>query len=293
MLRTAMILAFVGGRDPIGLLLLLLLGVLQSPLLSAQTQVAEPVPAFDVASVKPNRSGERTGPYFRYEGSQLVVVNNNLFTIMRGAWGLPPARILGGPDWVRSERERFDILAKAPDGTARPQMPLMARALLADRFRLKTHLETRDLPIYALVVARPDGRLGPQMLPATFDCTSWLAASNRGERVAPPPPNGDPPACGLQSSAGSIRGRSQIADVAQVLSFLDVLGRPVVDRSGLTADYELELRWTPDADRARRVDPDLPSLFTALREQLGLKLEPTTGPVEVLVIDSAERPTPD
>ncbi len=73
MLRTAMVLAFVGGRDPIGLLLLLL-GVLQSPLLSAQTQVAEPVPAFDVASVKPNRSGERTGPYFRYEGSGEVLV---------------------------------------------------------------------------------------------------------------------------------------------------------------------------------------------------------------------------
>jgi uncharacterized protein (TIGR03435 family) len=173
-------------------------------------------------------------------------------------------------------------------------MPLMVRALLADRFKLKTHLETRDGPIYALVVARPDAKLGPRMSPATFDCTSWLAARNRGERVAPPPPsNGDGLACGFQSSLGSIRGRGQIADLAFVLSFLDVLGRPIVDRSGLTGDYEIELRWTPDADRARRVDADLPSLFTAVREQLGLKLEPTTGPVEVLVIDSVERPTPD
>lgn len=269
----------------------LMLGVLQAPLLRAQTQIAEPLPSFEVASVKQNKSGERTGPYFRYEGMQFVVVNNNLLTTIRTAWRLPPDQILGGPDWVRSERERFDILAKAPDGTTRSQMPLMVRALLADRFKLKTHLETRDAPIYALVVARPDGTLGPRMSPATFDCTSWLAARNRGERVAPPPPsNGDGLACGLQSSLGSIRGRSQIADLAFVLSFLDVLDRPVVDRSGLTADYELELRWSPDPGRTRS---DLPSLFTALQEQLGLKLEATTGPVEVLVIDSAERPTPD
>jgi uncharacterized protein (TIGR03435 family) len=269
------------------------LGELQVPLLLAQTQVAEPGPSFDVASVKQNKSGERTGPHFRYEGSQLVVVNNNLFTIMRGAWGLPPDQLLGGPDWVRSERERFDILAKAPDGTTRPQMQLMARALLADRFKLKTHLETRSAPIYALVVARPDGKLGPKLSPMTFDCKSWLAARNRGERVAPPPSNGERLTCGSQSSIGSIRGGGQIADLALVLSFLDVLGRPVVDRSGLTADYEFELRWSPDSDRARPVNPDLPSLFTALREQLGLKLEAATGPVEMLVIDSAERPTPD
>jgi uncharacterized protein (TIGR03435 family) len=260
--------------------------------LTASLAAQPAAPAFEVASVRRNTSGDRTGPYLRYEGLQVVVVNNNLFTIVRGAWGLPPPQILDGPDWVRSQRERFDIRAKAPDGTARPQMPLMVRALLADRFKLKVHTETRDRPIYALVVARPDGKLGPQMSPATSDCKPGLAAGNGDERIAPPPSNGDRLACGLQSSLGSIRGGGvQIADFARVLSFLGVLERPVVDRSGLTADYELDLRWSPDADRASRVNPDLPSLFTALREQLGLKLEPTTGPVEVLVIDSAERPT--
>lgn len=258
-----------------------------------QLAAQQSAPTFEVASVKQNKSGERTGPYFRYEGSQFVVVNNNLLTIIRTAWGLPPDRVLGGPDWVRSERERFDILAKAPDGTARPQMPLMVRALLADRFKLKTHLETRDVPMYALVVARPDGKLGPQISSATFDCKSWLAARDRGERVAPPPSNGDRLACGLQSSLGSIRGGAvQITDFARVLSFLGVLGgRPVVDRSGLSGDYVIELRWTPDG--ARQVDPDLPTLFTALREQLGLKLQATNGPMEVLVIDSVEMPTPN
>jgi len=267
-------------------------GLLLGGTVAAQNPELEP--HFDAVSVKRNKSGENTGPYLRYEGLQLVVVNNNLFTIMRGAWGLPPDLILGGPDWVRSERERFDILANAPDGTTRPQMPLMVRALLADRFKLKTHLETRDLPIYALVQARPDGKLGPKMSPTTFDCKSWFEAKNRGERVVSPQPNGDAPVCVLQSAPGSVRGGGvPIADFARVLSFLGVLGRPVLDRTGLTGDYAFDLRWSPDADRARRVDPDFPSLFTAIREQLGLKLEATKGLVDVLVIDSAERPLPD
>jgi uncharacterized protein (TIGR03435 family) len=96
-----------------------------------------------------------------------------------------------------------------------------------------------------------------------------------------------------RGQAPSRSGGAQLADFARVLSFLGVLGRPVVDRTGLTADYEFELRWTPDVDRSRPVDPDMPSLFTAIREQLGLKLEPTNGPVEVLIIDSTKLPEPD
>jgi len=251
-----------------------------------------PPPAFEVASVKPNKSGERTGPHFRYEGLQLVVVNNNLLTIMRTAWRLPSSQVLGGPAWVRSEGERFDILAKAADGTTRPQMDLMVRALLAERFKLRTHVETRELPMYALVTARSDGRLGPKLSPMDFDCESWTAARSRGESVAAPPSNGGRPICVLQSSTGSIRGAGvKIGDIARALSFLGLAERPVVDHSGLPGNYEVELRWTPDG--VRQADPDVPSLFTALREQLGLKLEPTIGPVEVLVIDSVERPTPD
>jgi uncharacterized protein (TIGR03435 family) len=200
-------------------------------------------------------------------------------------------QVVGGPDWVRSEGERFDILAKIPDGTSRAQRDAMVRALLADRFKLKTHLETREAPMYALVMARPDGRLGPRLSESGLDCHARRAATNRGERVAPPDELGRPP-CVLQSSLGSIRGGGiPIADFARALSFLGFAGRPVVDRSGLTGEYDLELRWTPD--RTRQDDPDAPTLVTALREQLGLKLEATKGPVNVLVIDSAERPTPD
>jgi uncharacterized protein (TIGR03435 family) len=122
---------------------------------------------------------------------------------------------------------------------------------------------------------------------------------NRGERVAPPPPNGDRLVCGTKSGSGRIlAGGVQIADFARVLSGF-VGGRSVVDRTGLTADYEFDLTWTPEAPPSAsagsfvRIDPNGPSLFTAVQEQLGLKLEATTGPVEVLVIDSAERPTPN
>jgi uncharacterized protein (TIGR03435 family) len=234
-----------------------------------------------------------------FQGSRLVAVNNNLFTIMRSAWAIQPNQIVGGPDWVRSDGERFDITAKAPDGTPPPQMRLMLQALLADRFTLKIHRETRDLPIYALVLARPDGKLGPQITPASFDCKALVAAINRGERVTMPPPNGEKLPCIAKSATGRIlAGGTAFADFASILSNF-VGGRPVVDRTGLSGDYEFDLTWTPEVTPSAslqsfiRFDPNGPSLFTAVQEQLGLKLESTTGPVEVLVIDSADRPTPD
>ena len=275
----------------------LMLGVLQSPLLLAQSQAAGPLPSFEAASIKRNTADEREGPTLGNQGTRFVGANSNLFTIIRHAWRIQPNQILGGPDWVRSESERFDITAKAADGTAPLQVQLMLRALLADRFKLKTHHETRDLPIYALVMARQDRRLGSGITPATFDCKSWSAARERGEPVAPPPPKGDMFVCGAKMGRGMMLvGGLSTADVASMLSnFLG--GRPVVDRTGLTGDYEFELRWEPDPPPAAGPDAlfdlDAPALFTALQEQLGLKLEATRGPVEVLVIDSAERPTPD
>jgi uncharacterized protein (TIGR03435 family) len=275
------------------------LGVLQAPMLLAQAPVGEPVPSFEAASVKRNTSGEQRAS-FGPRGSQLVVVNNTLFNIVRNAWGIQGNQILGGPDWVRSEGERFDITAKAPDGTKPDQMLVMMQTLLAERFKLKVHRETKELPIYAVTMARPDRKLGPQITPAAFDCNTLRAAIARGERPTPPPPNGDRPVCGARTAPGRfLVGGYPIADFARNLSGF-VGGRPVVDRTGLTGIYDLELTWTPEAPPVGRdgappaaFDPNGPSLFTAIQEQLGLKLEATTGPVEVLMIDSADRPTPD
>ncbi|HET9777590.1 MAG TPA: TIGR03435 family protein [Gemmatimonadaceae bacterium] len=258
---------------------------------AAVVVLAQSEPRFEVASVKPNRSGERTGPNVRYEGSQFVAVNDNLLTILRTAWRLPADQVVGGPDWVRSERERFDIFAKAPEGATRAQMPLMVRALLADRYTLETHFETRQVPMYALVVARRDGRLGPRLVPTSNDCKARLAARQRGDAGAPPEPETERPACGLQSSLGNIHGAgAEIAEFVRVLSFLDFAGRPVIDRTGLTGEYQIDLQWTTDRTRT---DPEFPTLSTALREQLGLTLDATKGPADFLVIDSAQRPTPD
>jgi uncharacterized protein (TIGR03435 family) len=273
-------------------------GVLQAPLLRAQAPPQAQLPSFEVASIKVNKSGEPGGG-FRPRGSQLAVVNYTLFDIIRNAYGLQGNQILGGPAWIRAERERFDITAKAAEGTKPDQMLLMVQQLLADRFKLGVHRETRQLPIFALVMARTDRKLGPQMMPAAFDCTALRAALARGERPTPPPQT-DKPACGAQTRPGHfLVGGYPLSDIARNLSAF-VGGRPVVDRTGLTGIYDLELTWTPEqlpvAPGGRElppIDPNGPSLFTAVEEQLGLKLQATTGPVEVLVIDSAERPTPD
>ena len=272
---------------------------MQSPLLCAQSP--SPVgnlPSFEVASVKPNKSGEPGGSS-SVRGSQISVVNDTLFTIIRSAYGVQGNQILGGPDWIRATNERFDITAKAAEGTKPDQLLLMLHRLLADRFGLRLHKETRDVPMFALVMVRADKRLGPQMKPAAFDCTALRAALARGEKPALPPET-ERPVCGAQTRPGyALIGGYPLSDIARTLSSF-VGGRPVEDRTGLTGIYDLQLSWTPEqlpetpgGQSLPPIDTDRPSLFTAVQEQLGLKLEAPTGPLEVLVIDSAERPTPD
>ena len=174
-------------------------------------------------------------------------------------------------------------------------MMVMVRALLADRFKLVVHTETREVPIYALVMARSDGRPGPQLRPAAVDCT---AARGRGSPPPAPTPPGGRPACGMRTVPGRMMaGGYELPDVARNLS--NFAGRMVVDKTGLTGTFDLDLAWTPDQipqgplpPGAPPIDPNGPSIFTALQEQLGLKLDSNRGPVEVLAIH-AERPTED
>jgi len=270
------------------------LGVLQSPLLRAQApDVSAPV-AFDVASVKPNTSGDGHGG-FNFLGPRIEIVNLPLFDVIKNAWGVQESQIVGGPDWIRSHADAFDITGTAPDGTTQGDLLGMLRSLLADRFRLRVHQETREEPIYALVVARSDAGLGPRIAPAGFDCDGLRAAFARGEQPARPAPVGDRPACGVRRSAGRMLvGGLSMATLARELAPL-VAGRPVVDRTGLAGIYDLELTWAPGlaAEPTAAFEATAPSLFTAVQEQLGLRLQPTTGPIEVLVIDSVERPTPN
>ena len=166
----------------------------------------------------------------------------------------------------------------------------MLRSLLEDRFRLSAHRETRDLPIYALVLARADGRLGPQLRQTTSDyCARLLAAAGKAGDT-PVPPGG--PVCGMRPGGTGNEITAGAMPMNEFARFLNVnVGRTVVDRTGLTGVWDFDLKWS--APNAPTPDPDRPSIFTALQEQLGLRLDAATGPVEVLVIDRVERLIPD
>jgi uncharacterized protein (TIGR03435 family) len=295
-------------------------------------------PAFEVASVKPNKSGTSFVNIGNLPGGRFNATNVAPIMLFRQAYQLQPSQIIGAPGWLESER--FDIVAKAPADFVPTQMPLLLRSLLADRFKLVAHNETRELPIYVLVKARDDGKLGPQLKPAAVDCAAMIAARGRGGpppdgrggagefvgrggpgpggAAAPSPPGGPggapggapfgpgnrPPCAQMVGPATISGGGMTMAQLANVLSMR--VNRIVVDRTGLTSGFDLDLSWTPDqlpqglppvpppgAPPLPAIDPNGPSIFTAVQEQLGLRLESTKGPADVLVIDSIERPTED
>src|SRR3954469_13539372 len=211
--------------------------------LTANALVAQgPAASFEAASIKVNKSGEAGGGFGGRPG-RIVVTNYTLRDIIRNAYGVQRYQIVGGPDWLA--QDRFDINAKAPEGAAQAQLLAMMQNLLADRFKLRVHRETRDLPAFALVLARPDRRLGPKMHPAAFDCAAAATARARGETPAVPAPVGERPVCGARTNPGRLLvGGYAIADFARNLG--GFAGRPVIDRTGLTGAYDFELTWTPD-----------------------------------------------
>jgi uncharacterized protein (TIGR03435 family) len=286
----------------------LAVGALNAPRLRAQaaTIADNANPTFEVASVKPNKSGDGPNRIGLQPGGRVTVTNMSLRSLIRFAYQFQDFQILGGPDWVGTDR--FDITAKAehdippsPPGTIGGGQ-LMMRSLLSERFKLALHAEKRELPIYELVLARNDGRLGPQLKLPAVDCQAMMNAAR--ERGAPPPapPAGQRPLCGLRIAPGQMMaGGFPLSQLASALSQLTQ--RVVVDRTGLAGNFDFELTFTPDQTMMRggpppgvtlpAIDPDGPSIFTALQEQLGLKLEPSQGPVDVLIIDRVEAPTPD
>ena len=263
----------------------LVLGALFAPI---HAQITPTAPAFEVATIKANRSGTNNVRFGFQPGGRFVADNASLQTLVRNAYRVQSFEIVGGPPWLASDR--YDIVAKAAGNATPADMLPMVQAMMAERFSLKFHRESRELPIYALMLARGDGRLGPQLKPSAVDCSGAL-------RGAPPPPPAAPsprPTCGIRiSGATLIAGGTTLAQLASNLS--NALGRTVVDRTSLTGGYDIDLSFTPDQTMmppdAPPINPGGPSIFTAITEQLGLKLESTKGPVQVIVIDSAEKPT--
>lgn len=279
----------------------------------APGQEADP-PRFEVTSVKRNtRNDGRI--WNQKQGTRHISGGYTLADMIRGAYQLQEFQIVGGPKWLATDR--FDIVAieeadAARASSARAQTPdrgqLMTRALLADRFNLAVHKETREMPVYALVLARNDGRLGQRIRRSTVDCAALSKAGERVGMISPPGETMPLDACGSSIGPGFIfaNGRT-MGQIATAFSRLTNTGwwlnRLVVDRTGLDGAFDIGLRFTPDRipnveavpglPPMPAIDPDGPSIFTAVQEQLGLKLDAQRGPVEVLVIDRAEPPTED
>ena len=268
---------------------------------STATGSAQAGPTFEVASVKPNKSGDQRVMMQLPPNGRITATNIPLRMLLRQAFDVQDFQIVGGPNWIASDR--FDIVAKAPDGmtTGPEQIRPMLRALLADRFKLVTHHETREMAIYSLVLARADGKLGPKLSAAKVDCEARFSAARRGGPPPECPAPGQPIECGFMMGGGNMNvGGMPMLELARALS--PMVGRIVIDKTGLKGRYDFQLAFAPEGRgfgpgpagaEPPPADPNTPSLFTALQEQLGLKLESERGPVDVVIIDRVELPTED
>ena len=248
-------------------------------------------PTFDVASVKPNHSDEESASFVQ-PGGRYTATNVTLRTLVKSAYGLHDDQLIGGPSWINTDR--FDVIAKAEGYTTasgfRDQARLMLRPLLSDRFKLAVRRERRDLSVYALVKA---GRaLGPQLRQADArDCDGGPKA------MAPVPHAAEPEAplpCGAEIYRPGHLAARGMAFTAFVLNVSRYTDRVVVNRTGLEGKFDWEIQWVPDSVTVSgSPSSEGPSLFEALREQAGFRIERRRSSVEVLVVERAERPDPD
>jgi bla regulator protein blaR1 len=237
-------------------------------------------PAFEVASVKPTRPDDLRGSTYGFNPGGLEVTNGTLKGLIQMAYDVPAFQISGGPGWINSERYSISAKTEAASQDIDRQKRIAEtrqrlQTLLADRFRLRVHRETKEIPEYTLVIAKNGAKL----------TEAAQAPERRGE--------------GIRAGCGQMTGtRATMANLAFALT--RQMGRPVLDRTGLEGKYDFQVDWAPDGACAGPpggagtdmppAPSDGPSIFTALQERLGLKLEATKGPVEVVVIDRVERP---
>jgi uncharacterized protein (TIGR03435 family) len=243
-----------------------------------KTMAAGAAPQFEVATIKPSQSSESSGSVKVSPGGQVNITNFPVMVLLQFAYNLPRQQISGGPSWLDSDR--FDIVGK-PDTAGAPdmaQLKMMLQRLLADRLRLTLHREKKELPVYALTVAKG----GPKLVEDTAN------------------PNGLPTFLGRGGPQGRKIQNATMADFATDLKGSAGVGI-VVDQTGLgTKRYDIVLKWTPFASPTNGAtdvplaadDVDAPpDIFAAVQQQLGLKLVPTKAPVDVILIDHVEKPS--
>jgi uncharacterized protein (TIGR03435 family) len=239
----------------------------------SQTQA----PVFEVATVKANLSGRAGWEFPAPVHGKLTVINASLKMLIAAAYSVDRVRVTGGPGWASADR--FDIVAQGDASASARQVWQMLQGLLTERFGLVLHRETKEMPVYALTVAKGGSKLGK--------------AVEGGTGIQQ---------FRMRDGGGAILGENATLDgLARALS--TTLDRPVVNRTGLIGSFDLhDLRWSGDAEKGPpqmevRTEErgatagDMPSIFVAIQEQLGLRLDSAKGPVELLVIDRAERPS--
>jgi len=286
-------------------------------------QLPQSGPTFDVVSIKRNttsQAGRFVTPIRidRPDGGFTYTSIPVMTLIARAYPSDVPADIVGLPDWAR--RDYYDVSATSTLTKATPEDRIaMLRAMLADRFKLVVHVEKREQPVYELLLARGDGKLGSGMQPSTVDCAAKLEAQRvaleAAQAAGTPPPRPEtpdlkapPPPCTLRTLAAVIRdrmgdGQGRLGDLLEgettianlALGLRMTMRRLVVDKTGLTGTYRMKMNFDQRAAIETPVanpDPDAPpSIFTAMPEQLGLKLDASTIEADTLIVDRVERPT--
>jgi uncharacterized protein (TIGR03435 family) len=258
-------------------------------------------PEFDVASIHLNtRGGVST---MRIHRDRITATNMPLYELIRIAYGVRDDQMAGGPAWIRSDRYDIeatgsDLMAPAASGPPSTPAHQMLQTLLEDRFQLKVHRQVKEGAVYELRVAMGGVKMPLQPAGSCVDMWKPHAAMAPG---GPPPVFCDDwqnPSEGHLVGAGITMATKGDPQAGLIAALTQILSRTVIDKTGLTGAYEVHLDWTPDmaagsdeAGNAAPVDDTGPSIFTAVREQLGLELKATKGPVTMLVVDSAERPS--
>ena len=282
------------------------------PAQSLQTPAAL---SFEVASIKPVAGGGPATPPGAVGppiGGVVRYPRGSLRTLVMYAYDLLPIRHdpapIGGPSWA--DTDLYEVHAKGPADLSVADARLMMRTLLEERFKLRAHIEQRENPIYALSLLRRDGRLGPGMRPATIDCSKYSEVLTRTGRGALAiavnaecgVTSGGAPAVaasrGIPNTAPRggqmIRGTATMTELIRAMTRDPDTDRPIVDRTGLSGTYEFDLTWVPVRSGAIVANvSDVVPLAAAVEQQLGLKLDARREPRDVVVIDAAERPTPD
>jgi uncharacterized protein (TIGR03435 family) len=262
----------------------------------AQVPAPEPTPSrFEVVSVKPSPSPDGPSRILGNNPGRFVATNTPLRFLILYAYQLLDHQLADAPGWAYDQG--FDVVGTYPSERKPTDIEIrtMLQNVLAERFDLKLRKEERELPAYALVLARRDGRLGPQIHPSTVDCVAWIAEkrprANMGG-ASPVTPSGKRPACMVMATRRFLSGGTRtMEDLAGALQ--SMVSRPVLDRTGLTGTYDVDLTWAPmdlkDGEAASSEEG--PSLFTALQEQLGLRLVSQKEKFTVFVIGGVKHPT--